>query len=127
GKLYQTLPLYSNLKTTGVYVYAKDIDVGRRTANITAETEIRNEYAEPKTFSYDVEVANLDGKVVKKIDGGKYTLNPNETRIVSATDTLSDLNFWSWGYGYLYTVRTSIRVDGRIVDLVVTQTGFRKT
>jgi len=127
GKLYQTLPLYSNLKTMGVYVFAQDIDVGRRTANITTESEIKNEYAEPKTFSYDIQVLDLTGKLVRKINGGKYTLSPNETRIVSATDKLSGLNFWSWGYGYLYTVRTSISVDGRIVDLVVKQTGFRKT
>jgi len=27
GKIYQTLPLYDNLKTTGVYVYPDDIDL----------------------------------------------------------------------------------------------------
>ena len=29
-KLYQTLPLYSNLQTTGVYIYAEDIQVRAR-------------------------------------------------------------------------------------------------
>ena len=37
-KLYQTLPLYSNLGTTGVYVYAQDFDIKGRSAKITAET-----------------------------------------------------------------------------------------
>ena len=48
-KLYQTLPLYSNLQTTGVYVYPTDIDVTtRRRAVITAETQVRNEYPDGK-------------------------------------------------------------------------------
>lgn len=36
-KLYQTLPLYSNLQTTGVYVYAADIRTKSREAIINAE------------------------------------------------------------------------------------------
>lgn len=40
-KLYQTLPLYSNLKTTGVYVYADDIHVKSHKATIHAESQIK--------------------------------------------------------------------------------------
>lgn len=40
-KLYQTLPLYSNLKTTGVYIYAEDIRVKSRKAVVHAESEIK--------------------------------------------------------------------------------------
>src|SRR4029079_2111791 len=43
-KLYQTLPLYSNLQTTGVYVYADNFDIKGRSAKITAETEVKNDY-----------------------------------------------------------------------------------
>ena len=39
-KLYQTLPLYSNLQTTGVYIYAEDIQVRARKARIHAESEV---------------------------------------------------------------------------------------
>src|SRR5215204_640003 len=126
-KLYQTLPLYTNLKTTGVYVHATEIDVQNKTAKLTAETEIRNEHATAKTFAYEVTVQDLNGKIIRKIDGGKYTLQPTETKIISASDKLSSLNFWSWGYGYLYTVHTNLKVDGKIVDSVKTRTGFRKT
>src|SRR5436305_5347636 len=38
-KLYQTLPLYSNLGTTGVYIYAQDFDIRGRAATITAEAQ----------------------------------------------------------------------------------------
>lgn len=126
-KLYQTLPLYSNLKTTGVYVHATDIDTKARTAKITAETEIKNEHPTARDFSYEVEIEDLNGKTVKKINGGKFTLQPNETKTISASEKLSNLNFWSWGYGYLYNVYTTLKMDGKAVDTVKTRTGFRKT
>src|ERR1035437_1464739 len=52
GRLYQPLPLYSNLAASGVYVYARDIDIAGAKARITAESQVRNEYAEAKTFAY---------------------------------------------------------------------------
>jgi len=126
-KLHQTLPLYSNLKTTGVYVYAEDFDIAGRAATVTAESQVQNEYAEPRTFSYEVTVADAAGHVVKKMDGGMMTLQAGELKTVSASARLAKLNFWSWGYGALYDVTTTLKVDGKVVDSVVTRTGFRKT
>ncbi|MEJ6980668.1 sugar-binding domain-containing protein [Pedobacter sp. P351] len=125
-KLYQTLPLYSFLKTTGVYIYPKDFDIPGKTATIVTESEVRNEYSVPKTFQYEVEVKDLDGKSVKVFDGGQTTIQPGETKTVSASASLSNLNFWSWGYGYLYTVSTRLKVNGKAIDEVNTKTGFRK-
>src|SRR5215204_2892175 len=64
-KLYQTLPLYANLKTTGVYVYAQDFEIKNKTAKIVAETQIKNEYSVPKTFDYEVVIEDINGKIVK--------------------------------------------------------------
>ena len=44
-KLHQALPLYSNLGTTGVYVYAQDFDIKGKSAKVTAEAQVKNEYA----------------------------------------------------------------------------------
>lgn len=126
-KLHQTLPLYSNLGTTGVYIYAQDFDIKGRSAKVTAEAQVKNEYAEAKTFSYEVTVSELNGKPVQSIQGGEQTLAPGETKTVSASAKVSGLNFWSWGYGYLYDVTTTLKVGGKPVDSVVTRTGFRKT
>ena len=126
-RLYQTLPLYTNLKTTGVYIHATGIDIAKRSANITAESEIKNERRTPMTFTYEVEIADLNGKLIKKFDGGKYSLASNETRTISASKIVNGLNFWSWGYGYLYTVTTRLKADGEVIDEVKTRTGFRKT
>lgn len=126
-KLYQTLPLYSNLKTTGVYVYAEDIRVKSRTATIHAESEIKNEYKSNKQVAYKVELTDRDGNLVKAFAGTSLLVKPGETATLKAAAEVDDLHFWSWGYGYLYTVKTSLWVDGRKVDEVATRTGFRKT
>ena len=126
-KLYQTLPLYSNMKTTGVYVYAKDIQVKSRKAIIHAESEVKNEYKKPLTVGYEVEVVDLDGKSVATFNSEPVVIAKGETATLSAEAPLSDLHFWSWGYGYLYKVKTRLIVNGDVMDEVVTRTGFRKT
>ncbi|MBQ8867852.1 MAG: DUF4982 domain-containing protein [Bacteroidaceae bacterium] len=126
-RLYQTLPLYSNMKTTGVYIYAKDIQVKSRTATIHAESEVKNEYKKPMTVGYEVEVVDLDGKSVATFKGEPVTIKGGETATLSAEAPLTGLHFWSWGYGYLYKVKTRLIVKNEVMDEVVTRTGFRKT
>ena len=127
GKLYQTLPLYSTLGTTGVYIYAQDIDVPGKSARITAESQVKNEYSDARTVAYQAVIEDMSGNAVQTLDGGTYTLGPGETKTLTASARVEGLHFWSWGYGYLYTVRTILKVDGQPVDTVSTRTGFRKT
>lgn len=126
-KLYQTLPLYSNLKTTGVYVFAKDINIKMASASIHVESQIKNEFNKPKTVELQVQIYDLEGKKVAEFQGDKQVVKTGETTILKANKYVDDLNFWSWGYGYLYTVKSILKVDGKIIDAVSTKTGFRKT
>ena len=48
-------------------------------------------------------------------------------KTITVSAPLTDLHFWSWGYGYLYTVTTQLIVDDEVKDELVTTTGFRKT
>ena len=126
--VYQTLPLYSNLKTTGVYVYAQDFDIQGRKATIHAESEVRNDSKATRQFSYQVTILDADGKLMKTFQGDKVALKAGETKTVKASAILHNLHFWSWGYGYLYTVKTALKDDNnQIFDEVSTRTGFRKT
>ncbi len=126
-KIYQTLPLYSSLQTTGVYVHASDIDVRNKAAHVTAEAQVRNEHSTAKNVAFEVTITDLNGRLVKKLNAPRYTVAAGETKTISAGDKLTNLNFWSWGYGYLYTVTTDLKIDGKTVDSVKTKTGFRKT
>ena len=130
GKLYQTLPLYSNLGTTGTYVYATDFDIPNHKATIHVESEVKNEDRKPHTFFLTVVVKDMDGNKVAGFNGdGVITLQPGETAVAKAQKEVQGLHFWSWGYGYLYTVETYLRetLDDAGSDRVVTRTGFRKT
>lgn len=126
-KLYQTLPLYSNLQTTGVYIYAEDIQVRARKARIHAESEVKNETKKSQTVGYLVELFDRDGKLVKAFRGAEKRINPGEKIVLSAESEVEGLHFWSWGYGYLYTVKTALCIEGKKTDEVITRTGFRKT
>lgn len=126
-KLYQTLPLYSNLQTTGVYIYAEDIQVRARKARIHAESEVKNETRKSQTIGYLVELFDRDGKLVKAFRGEEKRINPGEKVVLSAESEVEGLHFWSWGYGYLYTVKTALCIEGKKTDEVITRTGFRKT
>ncbi|MCM1076659.1 MAG: DUF4982 domain-containing protein [Bacteroides sp.] len=125
--VYQTLPLYSNLGTTGTYIYATDINVARGTADIHAESEVRNESKKKVTVGYNVKIYDNDDKLVADFNGDPIELSPGKSGVVKASMMLSGLHFWSWGYGYLYKVMTSLTVDGEMQDEVTTATGFRKT
>ncbi len=148
GRLYQTLPLYSNLGTTGTYIYATDFDIPNHKAVIHAESEVKNEDATSHTFIYDVQVLDAEGREVANFHSEPITMQPGETRLVKAQQQVEGLHFWSWGYGYLYTVKTCLSDDLTISQLdnlggtvqssnreivqssndkVITRTGFRKT
>ena len=127
GDLHQTLPLYSSLGTTGVYVWADQFDIKGRAATVHAESQVRNESDRPRTFAYRVTLRDVEGKPAGAFSGPTVTLAPGETRTVSAQARLKDLHFWSWGYGYLYAVNTALVEDGASIDEVTTRTGFRKT
>ena len=128
NKLYQTLPLYSNLGTTGTYIYATDYDIAGHKAVIHAESEVKNEDTHAHSFTFAVRILDIDGNEVARFHGKKVTLQPGETRVVKAQQSVEGLHFWSWGYGYLYTVETALLLNGSICcDSVATRTGFRKT
>jgi beta-galactosidase len=125
--LYQTLPLFSTLGTTGVYVYARDFDIPQRSATVWAESEVRNDAPQARTFTYEVELRDKDGKSVARFAAPAQTVAAGATTTVKASARVKNLQFWSWGYGYLYDVVTTLKVNGKPLDTVTTRTGFRKT
>lgn len=126
-KVYQTLPLCSNLGTTGVYVHADNIDVARRSATVAVESEVRNESGTKKSIRLRIELRDMNGRVVRVFSGPETQVDAGETKTLVAREFVGNMNFWSWGYGYLYDVGTNLLIGGKIVDSVVTRTGFRKT
>lgn len=78
-KTYLTLPLYSNLKTKGVYVYASDFAIAGRTVKLNVEAEVRNEAAKTCDATLEVEVYDAKGEAVRTFGGESKLLAPGET------------------------------------------------
>jgi beta-galactosidase len=125
--LHQTLPLFSSLGTTGTYIWASRFDLPSSSAQVTAESEVRNDSTATQAVAYSVRIDDAEHRQVGSMNGRTVTLKPGETQTLSASATLHGLHLWSWGYGYLYDVTTTLSVDGKPVDAVVTRTGFRQT
>ena len=78
-KTYLTLPLYSNLKTKGVYVYGSDFDIVGRKMRLNIEAEVRNENEQSCDAALAVEVYDAKGVLVKEFTGESVRLAPGET------------------------------------------------
>ena len=61
--VYQTFPLYNNLKTTGNYIYASNFDIKEKTATITVDAEVRNESDSDKNLTLEVNIVDPDGNL----------------------------------------------------------------
>lgn len=61
--VYLTLPLYSNLRTKGTYVYGLDFDISKSAAKIAVEAEIRNESDAAADVYIKATVKKLSGEI----------------------------------------------------------------
>jgi len=127
GSLYQTLPLYNSLGTKGIYIYADNYDIRGKRCMLHVESEVRNESKKSRTLRLNVVVRDKDALMVREFISDEQTLQPGETKVIRCFATLKSVNFWSWGYGYLYEVTTALVEGKKVIDLVKTTTGFRKT
>jgi len=127
GKIYQTLPLFENLKTTGVYVYPEAIDLAKKSADVNVEAEVVNESDDYALISLSAIVVDAAGVVRAKLEGNSSDLVAGQSEVFKATGTLSGARFWDVNDPYLYRVYTILTVDDKVVDVCETQTGFRQT
>ena len=112
------------------------VNSSTRFENVLKLPDFQNEYAQGSYGVYNVKMLNGWGPKISSVQdqqftdykGDKVTLKAGETKTVKASAPVGGLHFWSWGYGYLYTVKTALKdSNNRIFDEVSTRTGFRKT
>ena len=127
GKVYQTLPLYENLKTIGTYIYPTDINVPAKTAVINVESQVRNESDSQQAIELSAVLVDQSGVVRTVLKGETYDMVDGETAVLKASGELTGVNLWSPADPYLYDVYSILTVDGKVVDVNKIRTGFRKT
>ena len=126
GKVHQTLPLYENLKTSGIYVYPTNIDLKGKKTDVTVEAEVVNETNDYASITLSAVVVDANGMVQAKMESDPSDLVAGQTEVFKATGTLNGARFWDVNDPYLYHVYTILSVSDKVVDVCDTQTGFRK-
>jgi beta-galactosidase len=127
GKIYQSLPLYENLKTTGIYIYPEAIDLKNKSAEVKMEAEVVNETDDYASITLSAVVVDTEGVVRAKLEGSTSDLVANQSEILTASGTLTGARFWDVDDPYLYCVYSILTVNGKVVDVCETKTGFRQT
>jgi beta-galactosidase len=127
GKIYQTLPLYYGLETTGVYVHAANFNIGGKSADVTVESEVRNASGDRATVELSAVIVDASGQVRAKFDGSSVDMVDGEKTVLTATGGLKSARFWNPEDPYLYDVYSILTVNGKTVDVNKVVTGFRKT
>jgi beta-galactosidase len=136
GKIYQTYPLYQNLKTSGIYVYGTAYanitnntpqgDTGNLTLNV--QSEVSNESGSAASATLGVKVVDAaTGATLTSFSGTATTLPTTGVTVLTATGPLTAAKLWSDLFPNLYNVITTLTVGGTVVDGRGTLTGFRQT
>ena len=125
-KLHQTLPLYSNLGTQGTYVYAENIDTGKRTAQVTVESEVANDNSTPQTATLDAWIVDRAGQTVAKQTSAAQAVAAGQKAMFTVTMPMTGVHFWSPDYPYMYRVFTSLTVGGKVTDVYENPLGVRR-
>jgi beta-galactosidase len=126
GRIYQTLPLYENLQTTGVYVYATNPDPKAGTAEVNVEAQVRNESGDFAAITLSAVVVDADGVVRARLDGNTSDLVDGQSETFTAAGPLTAARFWDVNDPYLYDVYSILTVNEKVVDICKIHTGFRK-
>jgi len=126
GKVYQTLPLYENLQTTGTYIYGANFDIKNKTCDVNVEAQVKNESGDQQSITLSAVVVDADGNVCAKFAGEPLDLVNGQTEVFSANGKLAGAKFWSDETPNLYDVYTLLTVNDKVVDVQKVRTGFRK-
>jgi beta-galactosidase len=126
GKIYQTLPLYENLKTMGVYIYGSNFDIKNKTCDVNLEAQVKNESGDQQSITLSAVVVGADGNVCAQFQSDVSDLVSGETETFTASGKLTDARFWSDETPNLYDVYSLLTVNDKVVDVQKITTGFRK-
>jgi beta-galactosidase len=126
GKIHQTLPLYYGLESQGVYIHANNFNIAKKTADITVEAEVHNTLGDRATVGLSVDVIDHNGHLCAHFEGDPVDMVDGEKSVQIATGSLANARFWSTDDPYLYDVYSTLKVDGKVVDVNRIETGFRK-
>ena len=108
----------------GTFVYA-DLKQPYDMALVHVKTEVTNSGLRTQQYTVEQRLLDAEGREVAHADGHANPLKAKETRTTQHLMKLTAPHLWSTTDPYLYKVETTVKVDGKVVDVYTTTTGFR--
>jgi beta-galactosidase len=114
--------IFPDMGSTGVYLTPANVTADR--ADLVVRTVVRNPLAAPAAVLARHLVTDPAGNVAARFETSA-TVEAGQTTTLSATGVVARPMLWDIRRPELYTVRTELRVGGRLTDVVTERTGFR--
>ena len=108
----------------GTFVYA-ELKPPYDVAVIHVKTEVTNGGLHSQQYEVEQRLLDAEGREVARANGHVNPLQAKETRSCQHMMKLANPHLWSTVDPYLYKVETTVKVDGKVVDVYETTTGFR--
>ena len=126
-KVYIPLNLYSVVQNWGTHI--ETVAADEQTAKISVATHVQNDHSTAKEIELMTEIVDADRKIVLS-RGAAASLPSHEAKVFNQTITIVKPHLWypAWSpYGkpYLYTVRSLVKVKGKVVDVFESPLGIR--
>ncbi|MFV0521747.1 MAG: sugar-binding domain-containing protein [Mangrovibacterium sp.] len=105
----------------GVYAYPEKMKKGY---NLHVGVAVNNGAKEMKSLLVKNELLSPSGKVVAK-SSGKLNIAATDTNKIQVAMRVSNPDLWSISTPNLYTLKTTVLENGKVIDETTTKTGFR--
>ncbi|MDC7684148.1 malectin domain-containing carbohydrate-binding protein [Asticcacaulis sp. BYS171W] len=109
----------------GAYVWGGPGRIDARRAQLTVRSELQNASDRRRDFTLTSDVIDAGGKVVATVTTPHMLGAGAEGHFEQALPEIRNPHLWSPETPYLYTLRTRLSENGKVVDETVTTTGLR--
>ena len=108
----------------GTFVYA-ELKQPYDVALLHIKTEVCNSSLTTQQYEVEQRLLDAEGREMVHATGHVNPLKAKETRKTQHILKVNNPHLWSTADPYLYQVETTVKVDGRVVDIYKTTTGIR--
>ena len=108
----------------GTFVYA-ELKQPYDVALLHIKTEVCNSSLTTQQYEVEQRLLDAEGREMVHATGHVNPLKAKETRKTQHILKVNNPHLWSTADSYLYQVETTVKVDGRVVDIYKTTTGIR--
>ncbi|MDO5969534.1 glycoside hydrolase family 2 TIM barrel-domain containing protein [Flavivirga aquimarina] len=106
----------------GVYVTTRS--VSKDITAIDIKTTVENDFNEAKSFTLINEVYDSENQLLSKLESTAITIEKENKELLQNIE-LNNPELWSPENPYLYTLKTKIKVNNKIIDEISTNVGIR--